>query len=93
MALSYYQCGVYMAFILNAFNSIDLSWNERDFFVWSPAIALLGAFLAAATLSISKAIAKRIVWLHYYLLAAGSALLLGTGLTLIINQPGTKMIH
>lgn len=93
MALSFYNCGAYLAFIFHSFHIKEQGWPWGNFdsvvFVIAPLLALVGAFAAATILVLTKYIAKRIVWLHYYLLALGSVLLLVSGILLVTNRGET----
>lgn len=94
MALSYYNCGVYLAYIFHSFNLHETGWpiwNKFDpiNFVCAPLLAVAAAFVCAAILVLSKYVAKRIVWLHYYLLALGSIFLLVSGIVLVTNRGET----
>lgn len=92
VGLSFYQCGVYLAFIFHSYNHVVSEWRSQTYFVWALLFAVLGGYLATMLLSLSRALVKRIVWLHYYLLAVGSALLLAAGLVLIISR-GEQVTH
>lgn len=94
MALAYYQCGAFLSFLLHSYTTIAVTWRNY-IFVWALCLAICGALFATFALSFCKAIAKRIVWLHLYLLAAGSALLFTSGLLLLYGggeSPGFILI-
>lgn len=82
VALSFYPCGSFLAFLLHSYTTIDKTLRDYSF-IWALAFAVIGAFVAALILTISRALAKRIVWLHYYLLAIGGTLMLLSGIVLV----------
>ena len=84
VALSYYPCGAFLAFILHSYMTIENTLREYSF-IWALCFGIVGALFATLVLTISKAVAKRIVWLHYYVLAVGSALLLVAGIVCTQN--------
>lgn len=83
VGFSYYPLGVFLAYILYSFNLP----NGVYFFiqVWPLIIAMFGALLTAVALGLSKAFAKRIVWVHFYAMAIGTIFLFAAGLLLMLN--------
>lgn len=94
MFLSFYPCGAFLATLLHSFhNTTSVSGSNGDEankfgLLWVLFLGILGAFSAALILFISSALAKRIVWLHSYLLVIGTGCLLGCGTALIQNRYG-----
>lgn len=91
VALAYYQCGAYLSFILYSYTTISITWRDYTF-IWALCFAILGALAAALILSFCKAVSKRIVWIHLYLFSIGSALLLASGLILLLNNAGKYIV-
>lgn len=85
VALCYYPSGAFLATILHSFQNSGRTRYGHASFVWALSLAVVGALCAALILCIAKAVAKRIVWLHMYLLAVGNIFLLTCGLMLMAN--------
>lgn len=85
VALSFYPCGSFLSFLLHSYTTIDKTLRDYSF-IWALGFAAIGAFVAALILTISRAVAKRIVWLHYYLLAIGGTLMLLSGIVLVTGD-------
>lgn len=86
VALSYFPCGSYLAFLLHSFNTLDRVYYFDNSFIWALSLAIISACVCALILVLFKTVVKRIVWLHYYLLAIGSVFLLASGIVLITNN-------
>ena len=87
MTLSYYPLGVFLVFLLHSYNTIAVTLRDYSF-IWALLFGIIGAFLAACALTVSKFLRKRIIWIHYYLSAFGSVLMLIAGIVLIENRRG-----
>ena len=87
MALAYFPSGTFLAILLNSVYTMTLTYWEWGF-IFAPLVAIPGALVAAALLTISRSMSKRIVWLHSYLMGVGMILLLISGVVMVSRTYG-----
>lgn len=81
MAIAYFQCGTFLAYTLYTFSFPLQIFNGILFY---PQLMIsVGASIAGFMLATSKRVLRHIVWIHFYLLGAGTAVLFGAGLVIV----------
>lgn len=81
VSLMFYTCGAWMAL-----NTFTLGETYSTVILWPEFVGIISACLVAMVLYASRVIKKKIVFLHFYLLACGATLLVVCGVFCVISD-------